>query len=135
MSCSKMMKMDYNKKYERHLPVCLDCGDKIRYGRADKKFCSDACRMKNFNDKMKRSRTVRRRVVGGLMRNYSILESLIRDDVVAIDLIAVSSLGFIPSLMTSYRKCGKHGECRCFDIRYIMTATRIYSISKIENFD
>ena len=130
-----MLEMDYHKKYERHLPVCLECGDKIGYGRSDKKFCSDACRFKNYNDQMKRSRMFRRRIMGGLMRNYAILENLIRDDVGAIDLIVISSLGFIPSLMTSYRKCGKHDECRCFDIRYIMTATRIYSISKIENFD
>ena len=130
-----MLAMDYNKKYERHLPVCLECGDKIRYGRSDKKFCSDSCRTKNYNDKMKRSRVFRRRIMSGLMRNYAILENLIKDDVDAVDLIELSSLGFIPALMTSCRKWGKHEECRCFDIRYIMTATRIYSISKIENFD
>ena len=31
------------------------------------------------------------------------------------------------------RKVGKHMECSCFEIKYIMTASRIYSISKIQN--
>ena len=123
------------KKYERHLPVCLECGDTIRYGRTDKKFCCDECRAKNFNEKAKRSRLFKRRIMNALSRNYEILDSLIKADVGSADMISLASMGFSPSIMTSFRKYGKHGECGCFDIRYIMTGTRIYSISKIQNFD
>ena len=123
------------KKHERHIPVCLECGDRIRYGRSDKKFCSDECKTRNYNERVKRSRTFKRRVMSALLRNHEILENLIRADVDTIDLLSLSSMGFVPSLITSFRKCGKHDECSCFDIRYIMTGTRIYSISKIENFD
>ena len=123
------------KKHERHIPVCLECGDRIRYGRADKKFCCDECKTKNYNERAKRGRIFKRRVMNALLRNHEILENLIRADVDTIDLLSLTSMGFAPSLMTSFRKCGKHDECSCFDIKYIMTGTRIYSISKIENFD
>ena len=123
------------KKYERHLPVCLECGDTIRYGRTDKKFCCDECRAKNFNEKAKKSRLFKRRIMSALSRNYSILERLIKSDVDSADMISLASMGFSPTIMTSYRKYGSHDECGCFDIRYIMTKTRIYSISKIQNFD
>ena len=128
------LQMEY-KKYERHIPVCLECGDRIRYGRTDKKFCCEECKTKNYNERVKRSRMFKRRVMNALMRNHEILEKLMRADVDSIDLLSLTSMGFSPSLMTSFRKCGKHDECSCFDIRYIMTGTRIYSISKIENFD
>lgn len=123
------------KKYERHLPVCLECGDTIRYGRTDKKFCCDECRIKNFNEKARLSRLFKRRIMTALSRNYGILENLIKADIESADMISLASMGFSPSIMTSFRKCGKHSECGCFDIRYIMTGTRIYSISKIQNFD
>ena len=73
--------------------------------------------------------------MNALVRNYNLLDKVIKSDIDSIDMLSLVSMGFIPSLMTSYRKCGKHDECSCFDIRYIMTRTRIYSISKIENFD
>ena len=130
----KIVTMAY-KKFERHLPLCLECGDQIRYGRTDKKFCSDECRMKNYNEKARMSRAFKRRILNALSRNYRILDNLVKADMDSADLMTLASMGFIPSLMTSFRKNGKHDECSCFDIRYIMTGTRIYSISKIENFD
>ena len=126
--------MEY-KKFERHIAVCLECGDQIRYGRTDKKFCCDDCRSRHYNEKTRQGRAFRRRVLSALSRNYEILDNLIKADVASIDIIALSSMGFSLSLMTSYRKRGKHDECGCFDIRYIKTSTRIYSISKIQNFD
>ncbi len=122
-------------KQARHIPVCLECGDQIRYGRADKKFCCDECRARNFNERAKKSRVFKRRIMKVLFRNYELLENLIKADVDSVDLMTLASMGFVPTIMTSFRKCGKHDECCCFDIRYIRTGTRIYSISKIENFD
>ena len=73
--------------------------------------------------------------MNALSRNYEILENLVKADIDSADILSLVSMGFIPSFMTSHQKHGKHDECSCFDIRYIMTGTRIYSISKIENFD
>ena len=55
MSVKKTLAMVY-KKYVRHMPVCLECGDQIRYGRTDKKFCCDECRARNYNDRVRKSR-------------------------------------------------------------------------------
>lgn len=42
-------------------------------------------------------------------------------------------MGFVPGMVTSYQRVGKHDEFCCFDIKFIMTKMRIYSISKLEN--
>lgn len=126
--------MEY-KKHERHMPVCLECGDKIRYGRSDKKYCCEECRTRHNNALARSGRNFRRRVMSLLSRNYDVLSSLIRSDVDSIGLTELMSMGFTPSVVTSYRKCGRHDEYACFDIKFIMTGTRIYSISKIQNFD
>ncbi len=126
--------MEY-AKHERHIPVCLECGDKIRYGRTDKKFCCDECKTRHHNAMAKSGRAFRRRVLAILSKNYSVLEGLVRSGVESVDLMDLMSMGFQPSFSTSCRRNGKHDEFRCFDIKYIMTRTRIYSISKIQNFD
>ena len=122
--------MEY-KYFERKMPVCLECGDRIRYGRSDKKFCCDSCRVKFNNEQVKTSRLYRRRILGSLARNYEILEDLMRSEVMSIELIDLEGLGFSTGVMTSYRKVGRHDEYSCFDIKYIMTATRVYGIKKI----
>ena len=67
------------------------------------------------------------------MSNYQILDNLFRIGILSIDLIDATSMGFVPGMVTSYRRVGKHDEFFCFDIKYIMTNMRIYSISKLEN--
>lgn len=54
---------------------CPECGDKIR-GRADKKFCSDACRNAFNNALNKDSKNLVRNVNNRLRKNYRILETL-----------------------------------------------------------
>ncbi len=127
--------MEYEKKYERHMPTCLECGDRIRYGRIDKKFCCDDCRVRYFNAAAKTGRAFRRRVFAILVRNHEVLESLLKAGVDSIDIIDLAAMGFSPTFVTSHTRSGKHNEYGCFDIKYIMTRTRVYSISKIQNFD
>lgn len=124
--------MDYDKEI-RHRARCLHCGDKIRYGRADKKFCSDDCRASHHNEALKESRSFRRRVLARLEHNHDVLMHLMEAGVESCPLMELSSQGFSPDLMTSCRKVGKHMEYSCFEIKYIMTESRIYSISKIQN--
>ena len=124
--------MNYSKVF-RQAARCLHCGDEIRYGRADKKFCCEDCRVSHHNEATKDSRAFRRRVLSRLSCNHDILEHLLEMGIESCLLIELSSQGFSPDLMTSCRKVGKHMECSCFEIKYIMTASRIYSISKIQN--
>jgi predicted RNA-binding Zn-ribbon protein involved in translation (DUF1610 family) len=115
----------------RKMPVCLECGDKIRYGRTDKKFCCDDCRVKYNNEQIKASRQYRRRILALLSRNYEILDSLLKSGVDAMELIELEGLGFSPGVVTSYHKVSKHDEYTCYDIKYIMTATKVCGIKKI----
>ena len=124
--------MEY-KDSTRNVSTCLECGDKIRYGRADKKFCCRECKEKHFNRLAKGSRSVRRRIVSQLDRNYEILESLIRSGVDSVDVTDAVSMGFQPGIVTSFRKVRSRPELSCFDIKYIMTPSRISGISKIQN--
>lgn len=54
---------------------CPECGDKI-IGRADKKFCSDACRNAHNNALNKDAKNLVRNVNNRLRKNYRILETL-----------------------------------------------------------
>lgn len=54
---------------------CLECGDRI-IGRADKKFCSDACRNAHNNSLNRDSKNLVRNINNRLRKNYRILETL-----------------------------------------------------------
>ena len=125
--------MGYAKKIVRHMPRCLHCGDQIKYGRKDKKFCCDECRNNHYNEQTRAGRTFRRKVMSQMVGNYDILDTLFKAGVSSIDILDAVAMGFAPGIVTSYRRVGKHDEFCCFDIKYIMTRTRIYSISKLEN--
>ena len=122
--------MEY-KVATKKMAVCLECGDKIRYGRTDKKFCCDNCRVKYNYEQVRISQTYRRRVLAALSRNYEILDNMLKSEVESVDLLELEGLGFQAGLVTSYRKVSKHEEYSCFDIKYIMTRTRVYGIKKI----
>ena len=122
--------MDY-PKVVRQIPVCLECGHKIRYGRTDKKFCCDKCRTKHNNAQMKAGRAYRRRVMNALSGNYDILDSLVKAGITSMDLFELVNLGFAMDAVTSHRKVRHHDEYACFDIKYVMTPSRISGITKI----
>lgn len=124
--------MDY-KSHVRHMPVCLECGDRIRYGRTDKKFCCEECRTRHNNRQAKGSRTFRRKVLKQLDRNYEILESLLNHGLTSADMTDLMSMGFSSGLVTSCRRLRSRMEYTCFDIKYIMTPGGLSSISKIQN--
>ena len=124
--------MDYSKNV-RMTPRCLHCGDNISYGRTDKKFCCEDCRISHYNALSRRSRSFRRRVLSQLSANYEILDRLILSGVGSVSLTDLTAMGFFPGVMTSFQKTGKHFEYSCFDIKYRMTSSKIYSIYKIQN--
>jgi Na+-transporting NADH:ubiquinone oxidoreductase subunit NqrB len=121
------------KKYIRKMPVCLECGNQIRYGRTDKKFCCDDCKTRHHNSRAKAARSFKSKVLALINRNYEILDALVKDGVDSVELMDLMTMGFVPGMMTSYRRSGKHDVFTCYDIKYIMTSTRVYSIMKIHN--
>ena len=115
------------------MPVCLECGDKIRYGRKDKKFCCDDCRNRHYNAKLKQGRTYRRKVLALLDRNYELLDDILKSGRDSADFTCLMTLGFNPDAVTFCHHSRRHDIYGCFDITYKMSEWRIYSISKIQN--
>ena len=129
----KQLHMDYDKKYVRHIPKCLECGNQIRYGRTDKKFCCDECKSSYHNNQARAGRSFRNKVIAKINRNYEILNELLKSGVSSADLMDLTAAGFTQGIVTSYRRNGKHDEFTCYDIKYVMTKTRLFSIMKIQN--
>lgn len=127
------MYMEYVKR-EKKMASCLECGDKIRYGRTDKKFCCEECRTRHNNKMAKAGRAYRRKIMGCLTRNYAILEQLLKNGVRYADLMDLIAVGFAPDIVTGFHKNRfKSDEYCCFDIKYRMTDSRVHSVSKIRN--
>ena len=121
------------KKRERCIPSCLECGDKIKYGRTDKKFCSDDCRNRHYNSKLRMGRTYRRRTLAMLDKNYELLEEILKSGQDSADFTYLTTMGFNPDAVTFCHHSRRHDIYACFDITYKMSERRIYSISKIQN--
>lgn len=123
--------MEY-KEDIRKQAHCLECGDKIRYGRTDKKFCCEECKTRHYNNLAKAGRAFRNKVIAIINRNYEILEALLREGKDSAELVDLVTIGFVPGMATSCRHISKHDVYTCYDIKYIMTGTRVYSIMKIK---
>ena len=59
-----------------------------------------------------------------------ILEELVREGRESVDILELVEYGFIPNLVTSVSRVRRSLEYSCFDIRYVMTESRIHSIMK-----
>ena len=125
--------MDYPKKTTRNTPRCLECGDKISYGRTDKKFCCEECKNRHHNHKSRAERIIRRRTMSVLEKNYEILEGFAKAGTDTVMLSDALILGFNPVYVTSFSRVNHRDVYGCFDITYTMTASKLCSISKIQN--
>lgn len=123
--------MRYNTEEEHKAVACLECGDEIKYGRPDKKFCCESCKNKYNNRKSRNSRVTKLKVINSLERNHGILDRMLKLGMDSMDLVELKHLGFDTDYVTSYRKIRRHDEFCCFDIRFILTPTRICSVSRI----
>jgi len=79
---------------------CPECGDKI-IGRADKKFCCDACRNSHNNALNKDAKNLVRNVNNRLRKNYRILETLNAKDKTKTTKEKLLRLGFSFDYFTS----------------------------------
>ncbi|MCQ2143071.1 MAG: hypothetical protein MJY56_03280 [Bacteroidales bacterium] len=111
---------------------CLECGDPIRYGRHDKKFCSPECKNRYHNRITKASQAAVRRADTSLSRNYEILSLLLRQGVRDLPLADVVAMGFNISYVTSFAQCGGVMVHYCYDISYRLTRTRMRDIYKVQ---
>jgi len=111
---------------------CLECGDRIRYGREDKKFCSDECRNRFHYKRNKEAILARRRAERSIEKNYGILDGILKEGVSEIDVSEIVALGFRPEYVTYFKKNRRFIELACFDIRYRMSELRIFGIERMD---
>lgn len=117
---------------ERYTVECLECGNEIKYGRSDRKFCCDKCKNLYHNRMTHQRRSVQLRVLGALEKNYEILSRLLSAEITSVSIGDLSQTGFNKEIMTSYHKVGSHDEFRCYDIKYYCSATRIFNIERVD---
>ena len=109
---------------------CLECGNTLPYGRSDMKFCSASCRNRWHYLQDGGLQGTRRKIIGALDRNHSILESLIDEGVTRIDIPDLAQMGYNFDCVTSYHKVRNRDEYRCYDIKYCMSASRVFKLER-----
>lgn len=110
---------------------CLECGDKLPYGRSDRKFCCGTCKNRYHNRIMRQSRNYKQKVKDILERNYMILDSLRRTTLKNIPLSDLERMGFRLDFFTSCGLSSKRESYMCYDIRYHVTDGVVTSIARI----
>lgn len=111
--------------------ACLECGDIIVYGRADKKFCCEACKNRYHNRLAGYARNYRRKVNSALDRNHFILDSLRRTSMKHIRMDDLKRMGLRPEYFTSYTRTSANEIFMCYDIRYYVRNGIVTSIVKV----
>ena len=107
-------------KMEETVPHCLECGNPLPYGRKDRKYCCPACKNRSHNREARRWRLRYASVIGILEKNHEILR-LPKEELV--------QLGYRMGFVTSSGRDGRRTVCRCFDIVFIDTETRLANLA------
>ncbi len=110
---------------------CLECGDRIDYGRHDKKFCCDTCKNRYNNRKARGSRVAKVKILSALEKNYSILSRLVKMKVTSLSVTELRYMGFNFDCVTSYQKIRRHDVFLCFDISFTIVSSRVMSIRRL----
>ena len=83
--------MAYTLEYFKIMTRCINCGKEIVYGRADRKFCSEACKNEYHNRRRYPYRgDLQAVVLRKIDLNYAILERLYGMGIQTVDLITLS---------------------------------------------
>ena len=114
---------------EETVPHCLECGDPLPYGRKDQKFCCKSCKNRHHNREARRWRFRYASVIGILEKNHDILRHLIQIGVRSIPKEEPIQLGYRIGFVTSSGREGRRTVCRCFDIVFFDTETRIAGLA------
>lgn len=113
--------------------ACHNCGEQILFGRTDKKFCTDACRV-DYNNKVKIQKRVQhpqfvKNISRILVDNYSILRRLYTGERTVVKQKQLTELGFNYHYITSdyrtkkgdvYRFCFDHGYLKIDDDKVLL---------------
>lgn len=126
----KTLGMDYPLKSESPGHNCLECGNQLPYNaRHGKKFCSISCKNRFHNRQQMGPRTMKVRILAILEKNHRILSELLEDDITSVPMSNLLVLGFNPMYATCCYRLNRREMRMCFDIRFCMTASRIYDLA------
>jgi len=110
--------------------LCPECGDRI-IGRADKKFCSDACRNAHNNALNKDSKNVIRTTNNRLRKNHRILETLNTKDKTKVTKTTLIKHGFLFEYCTgTYTTKAGHMYYYVYDQGYLPLDNDFYLLIK-----
>lgn len=108
-----------------HIPKeCRNCGEEIIFGRSDKKFCNDACRI-DYNNKVKMEKRgdypeFIKNITRILTSNYQVLRKLNRNTKTIVSEQQLTDLGFNFHYITSYLTTQKGDVYHfCYDQGYL----------------
>ena len=116
-------------RLDETVPRCLECGDPLPYGREDQKYCSKSCKNRSHNREARRWRIRYSSIIGILEKNHDILRHLIQLGVRSIPKEELIQLGYRIGFVTSSGREGRRTVCRCFDIVFFDTETRIAGLT------
>lgn len=122
----------YEETEEQQRGRCLECGDVLPYGRSDMKFCCSSCKNRYHYARVGHLKGVRLRTIGALDRNHEILGTLLKRGVTSISIPDLGQMGYRFDCVTSYHKVRNHDEYRCFDIKYFLSPSRVFGLSRVE---
>ncbi len=127
----RIMAYAFNEENNGYVRRCLECGEPVPYGRHDRLYCCDSCKNRYNYGARKHNIKNRANVMRILARNYSVLRAMLRENILSLDITQMIFRGFNPDYMTCCQRRPRYSECCCFDIRYNLTQTRIFSISRM----
>jgi len=114
--------------------ICLECGEAL-HGRADQKFCSDACRTAYHNRTHADRETIIRKINSILRRNRNILMRLNPTGKVKVSREKLIREGFNFSYHTNtYRTKNGNTYYYCYDQGYLPLADGIYFLVRRQEY-
>jgi DNA-directed RNA polymerase subunit M/transcription elongation factor TFIIS len=109
---------------------CLECGELLR-GRADQKYCCDACRNAYHNQKIGNTNRYMRKVNRILKQNHTILEKLNTNGKTVIDKDMLIKEGFKFNYFTHILKLENGKICYfCYDQGLLSVKNKKYGLMK-----
>ena len=97
------------------------------------KFCCVSCKSRYHYVNGGHLKGLRLKTIGALDRNHKILLSLLEKGVTSMNIPDLAQMGYRFDCVTSYHKVRNHNEYRCFDIRYYLSESRLFGLSRIES--
>ena len=111
---------------------CKEC-DKILFGRADKKFCGDACRTAYHNRQNAKIRNVVKMINSILLQNWLILRDLDMNGLQLLSKNELSLLGFDFHYFTHFEYNDSGEEIRyCYEFGYHYESSNCVRLLKRE---